>query len=254
MKLTHKHTSTAVIGLTFLFAGHANADTLLGGYIGAQSWQMSADGGFSQNENLVDFEFEDENQVNFYAALEHPIPLVPNIKIARTTMDTSGTTTLTGSFEFGGEVYIADSDLTTQIELTATDYTLYYEILDNDVVSIDIGITGKQIDGDIMVQSDDGDASQENISAIIPMGYAKVAIGLPLTGLGIYAEGAALAIDDDSFTDYQIALTYSFVESLALDLTLQAGYRSTELDINDVDDVYADLQFDGVFLGLEFDF
>jgi hypothetical protein len=37
-------------------------------------------------------------------------------------------------------------------------------------------------------------------------------------------------------------------------MSIQAGYRSTELDLNDVDDIYADLQFDGAFIGIEFDF
>lgn len=254
MKLTHKYTSCALLGSAFLIAGQASADTFLGGYVGVQSWQMATEGGFSQDQNLVDFSFEDENQVSFYAALEHPIPLVPNIKLARTSIDTSGMTTITSEFTFGNEVYIAGSEVSTQIDIDTTDYILYYEILDNDLISIDVGISGKQIDGDIVVVGGNGDTSQESLSAIIPMGYAKIAVGLPLTGFGIYAEGSALAIDDDSFTDYQVALTYSFIESLALDLTIQVGYRSTELDINDLDDVYADLQFDGVFVGLEFDF
>ncbi len=254
MKSTHKYATYSLLAGAILVAGQASADTLLGGYVGAQSWQMATEGGFSQDQNLVDFSFEDENQVSFYAALEHPIPLIPNIKLARTSMDTSGLTSITSEFTFGDEVYVAGSEVATQIDIDTTDYILYYEILDNDLISIDIGVSGKQIDGDIVVVDDNGDASQESLSSIIPMGYAKVAVGLPLSGFGIYAEGAALAIDDDSFTDYQVALTYSFVESLALDLTLQAGYRSTELDINDLDDVYADLQFDGVFVGLEFDF
>lgn len=237
-----------------ILSSNVNADTLLGGYVGAQAWNMGASGGFAQNQSLVNFDFEEETNSSFYAALEHPIPLVPNIKIARTTMDTMGSTVLDAQFTFGDRVYLVNSQLETQVEMTATDYILYYEILDNDLVSIDVGISGKQIDGDFVVVDQNGNSSAESFDGIIPMGYAKIQIGLPFTGLGIHAEGSALAIDDDSLVDYQIALTYSFVETLALDLTLQAGYRSTTLDIDDLDDIYADLEFDGVFLGLEFDF
>lgn len=254
MNQMNKKIAITCASLAVLVSTNTMADTVLGGYVGAQAWNMSAEGGFAQNDSLATFDFEEEANSNFYAALEHPIPLVPNIKLARTTLDTSGSTTINTQFTFGDEVYLINDVLTTELELTATDYILYYEILDNDLVSIDIGISGKQIEGDILVMDQDGRSSQESVNAIIPMGYARVQVGLPFTGLSLFAEGSGLAIDDDSITDYQVAITYSFLESLALDMSLQAGYRNTTIDINDVDDVYADLTFDGAFIGIEFDF
>jgi outer membrane protein len=237
-----------------ILSSTANADTILGGYIGAQAWNMGASGGFAQNESIAEFEFDEETNSSFYAALEHPIPLIPNIKLARTTLDTTGSSVVDTQFTFGGEVYLINSELDTTVDITATDYILYYEILDTDIVSIDLGVSAKQIEGDFVVVDQNGNTGSESFDGFIPMAYGKVQLGLPLTGLGLYAEGSFLSIDDDSFTDYQVALTYSFVESLALDLTLQAGYRNTSLEVNDLDDVYADLEFDGVFIGLEFDF
>jgi outer membrane protein len=244
----------ALAGFTSLTSTHVMADTVLGGYVGIQGWNMSAQGGFSQNDSLATFNFDEKANTSFYAALEHPIPLVPNVKLARTTLDTSGSTVIESQFTFGDEVFLVDSSITNQIELIATDYILYYEILDNDLISIDIGVAGKQLDGDILVSDSNGRSAQQNIDTIIPMGYAKVQLGLPFTGLSILAEGTLLAIDDDSFSDYHVALSYSFLETLAIDMSIQAGYRSTELDLNDVDDIYADLQFDGAFIGIEFDF
>jgi outer membrane protein len=237
-----------------LLATSANADTVLGGYVGIQAWNMGVTGGFAQNDSLADFTFEEEVNPNFYIALEHLIPILPNIKLARTTMDTSGATTINSQFTFGDEVFLVNSNLQTNIEMTATDYILYFEVLDNDLISFDIGVNGKQIDSTIMVKDDDGLMSQQTFDGIIPMGYAKLVVGLPLTGLSLFAEGSALAIDDDSFTDYQVGISYSFVESLALDMYIHAGYRSTELDIEDLDDINANLEFDGAFIGLEFDF
>lgn len=254
MKQINKAIIISCASFAALVSTNTHADTVLGGYVGVQGWNMSAEGGFAQNESIANFSFEEETNTSFYAALEHPIPLIPNIKLSRTTLDTAGSAVIDSQFTFGDEVYLVNSTLSTEVELTSTDYILYYEILDNDLVSIDIGISGKQLDGDIRVVDENGRTSQESIDTIIPMGYARIQIGLPFTGLSAYAEGSALAIDDDSFTDYQIALTYSFMESLALDMSIQAGYRSTEIDINDVDDIYADLTFDGAFIGLEFDF
>ena len=86
------------------------------------------------------------------------------------------------------------------------------------------------------------------------MAYAKTAIGLPFTGLGVYAEGSFLAVGDHSVSDVQAGVTFSFVETLALDLTIQAGYRAMNVELDDLDDIYSNLDFTGVFVGLEFDF
>ena len=231
------------------------ADTLLGAYVGAQAWNMGVDGGFSNNENVTNFSFDDQTNGSFYVALEHPVPLIPNIKINRTMLDTNGVTTLTSTFEFNDEVYSANTDLTTDIEMTGTDFILYYEILDNDLVSIDVGINGKYIDGTIMVSETSGNRMvSEDFSGVIPMGYAKAEVGLPFTGWGLYAEGSFLAIGDSTVSDFQAAITYSFVETLALDMTLQAGYRSMKVELDDLDDLYTNLDFKGVYVGLEFDF
>lgn len=254
MKFTKKLGVIGAVVLATSIQSNAFADTLLGGYVGVQGWNMGVSGGFAQNSSLAEFEFEDKSNVGFYAALEHPVPLVPNLKVARTTMDTEGSTTIDAEFTFGDEVFIANSDLDTQIEMTATDFILYYEILDNNLVTIDVGVSGKQIEGDFVVTESGGDTSSESFSGIIPMAYGKVQFGIPTTDLGIHAEGTFLSIDDNSLIDYQVALYYDFVESLAIDMRLQAGYRSTTLEIEDLDDIYADLEFDGVFIGLELDF
>jgi outer membrane protein len=106
----------------------------------------------------------------------------------------------------------------------------------------------------VVSESESNRTATEEFSGVIPMAYAKAEVGLPFTGLGVYAEGSFLAIGDHSVSDIQAALTYSFVESLALDMTLQAGYRAVTVELDDIDDFYADLEFNGVFVGLEFDF
>lgn len=233
----------------------AQADTLLGAYVGAQGWNMGVEGGFANEESLTEFSYDDQTNSSLYVALEHPVPLIPNLKLVRTTMDTSGFTNLNSQFEFNGELYSANTDVSTDFEMSATDIILYYEILDNDLISVDIGLNGKYLDGTIVVsESESNRTATEEFSGVIPMAYAKAEVGLPFTGLGVYAEGSFLAIGDHSVSDIQAALTYSFVESLALDMTLQAGYRAVTVELDDIDDFYADLEFNGVFVGLEFDF
>jgi len=237
-----------------LLSSNVQADTVFGGYVGAQAWNMGVSGGFAQNQSLTSFDYDTKTNASFYIAIEHLIPLVPNVKLARTNMDFDGATVIDSEFTFGDEVFLVNANLLTNSEITATDYILYYEVLDNDLISFDIGISGKQIDGEIRVTDENGSSSMQAFDGIIPMGYAKLVIGLPLTGLSLFAEGSGLAIDDDSFTDYQVGVSYSFAESLAIDMYIHAGYRATTLDIEDLDDINADLEFDGAFIGVEFDF
>jgi outer membrane protein len=251
--------SIIALGITSLLASvAAQADTLFGVYAGASAWNMATSGGFAESTNTVDFNFADETTSNFYIALEHPLPLVPNLKLSRTNMDNSGTVQLTENFTFGGEIFATTSNVTTTNELTSTDFILYYELFDNDLISFDFGINAKYIDGVLVVRetadtSADAGGRQE-FSGIVPMLYSRLALGLPLTGWSVYAEGSYLSLDDSTLNDYQAAIAYSLLDNLAVDMNLQLGYRSMSLDLNDVDGVYSNLKFKGAFAGIEVHF
>jgi outer membrane protein len=245
------------LGLIFLGASFtSDADTLLGLYAGAQGWNMQTSGGFSSDGTNADFNFEDQTNSNLYVAFEHPLPLIPNIKVQRTIMDTLGETTLNSQYTFGGEIYAENTDVITDVQLTATDFILYYELFDNDLISFDVGINAKLLDGELLVtQKDDpSNSSREAFSGPVPMVYSRLAIGLPFTGFGAFVEGSFLSLDDHTLSDYQAALTYSLMENLAVDVTFQVGYRAVELELDDLDNIYSNLEFKGVYAGLEVHF
>ena len=147
MKKTALSIGMIVLGVSFT----SQADTLLGLYAGAQGWNMQTSGGFSSDGTNANFNFEDKANSNLYVAFEHPLPLIPNIKVQRTIMNTMGETTLNSQYSFGDEIYAANTDLNTDVQLTATDFILYYELFDNDLISFDVGVNAKYIDGDLMV-------------------------------------------------------------------------------------------------------
>lgn len=244
--------AAALLGLT----NTVYADTLLGVYAGVQGWNIGADGGYADDSNLANFSFNDKTKASFYVALEHPIPLIPNLKIRRTSFSNNGDTTLTSSFTFGNQTFEADSRLVTDIDLTNTDYVLYYELFDNDLVSFDFGLNLKDVDGSIFVQDADNPSldGTEHFSGFIPLLYSKLIVEMPLTGLGVYAEGNYLSIDDHKVYEYQAALTYNMMDNFAMDMTWQLGYRSFVLKLDDLDGVYSDLEFKGPFAGVEVHF
>ena len=250
-----KKSLLALSAAATLVAGPAMADTSAGVYAGVQGWHTSPDGGFASNNNTADFNLESDTQTAAYVAFEHPLPFVPNLKLNYTTLETDGNTALQSDLTFNGDLYTANSNVYTNIDIDTTDIILYYELFDNDLVSFDLGINAKYIDGALEVNDVASNTrGYTEFSGIIPMAYSRVQVGLPFTGLGAYAEGSYLSFDDHKLSDYQVALTYSFIESLALDMTLQVGYRNVDMDIEDLDDVYADMTFDGAFAGLEIHF
>lgn len=235
----------------------AQADMLLGLYVGADAWQAENDGSLASNSNLQNFNFEDETFTSYYAALEHPVPLVPNIKLKYTELEMMGSTTLNQSFNYGGSSFSANGKATTRTDLSHVDYILYYEIFDNDLVSIDLGLNAKRFDGDVSVTGTvSGNSKTETLSfsGFVPLAYGRAEVGLPFTGLSVFAEGSLLAIDDSKIQDYQAGIKWEFVDNLAVDMALRVGYRSLVLELDDIDDLYTNIDASGPFAGLQLHF
>jgi len=244
-----------------LMCGSAQADTLLGLYIGGQVWSNEASGSFGQDVldngviNRAVFELDDKNQGSFYVAFEHPIPLIPNIKIASTTLDTVGGTKISEQFTFGKgnfqHTFNIDETLDTTLDASFVDYTLYYEVFDNDLLTFDFGLTARDLDANIKVglQGTDTKTSSLDASGIIPMAYLNTIIGLPFTGLNIFAEANFISYDDQTVYDAQVGVSYAILDNIAVDFDVTLGYRTVKMELNDLDNFYSDLTYDGFFAG-----
>jgi outer membrane protein len=237
--------------LAALMCGTAQADTLLGLYIGGQIWSNEASGSFGEGaDNQSVFEFDDENQGSFYVAFEHPIPLIPNIKIASTALDTVGGTTLNDSFKFDGITYNTNSTLDTTLDASFVDYTLYYEVFDNDLLTFDFGLTARDLDATIQVIEPATQLQSDlDVSGIIPMFYLSTIVGLPFTGFNVFAEANFISYDDQTVYDAQIGVSYAILDNLAVDFDVTLGYRTVKMELDDLDDFYSDLTYDGFFAG-----
>jgi len=230
----------------------AKAD-MLGIYVGAQGWQNEATGGFSQNTSLVDFEFKEQTNTNMYLKFEHPLPLVPNARIRVGKLEGNGSTNLTSSFTFGGKTYGVNGTTNTTLDFTNNDATLYWELLDNDILAFDFGLTAKNIKGDFMV--DDGtQSSTEEVSVWLPMAYAAVKVRIPFAGLYAYGDANYVSYDGSNVHDYEVGIGYDLMDNIAVDVALTAGYREVVIELDDVDDINANLEFSGFFAGLEVHF
>ena len=122
--------------------------------------------------------------------------------------------------------------------------------------SFDIGLTGRDFEGDIAVSSTISTSGNTSTvkgtlktDEIIPMLYASTTVGLPFTGFSVFAEGNFLSFKDHTLHDYQAGISYELIDNLAVDVSLTLGYRATSLKLEDIDNLYTDLEFKGVFAG-----
>ncbi len=243
------------VTLASILSANVQADAL-GIYLGGQLWDNQASGTLGDGSSQVDFNLVDEKQNSFFIAFEHPLPIIPNLRIASTSLETSGVTTLTADFEFEDETFSKDAIVNADFNVSYVDYTLYYELFDNDILSFDFGLTGRDFDGDVtlaaQVTTDSDIVTQSEsiaVTDIIPMLYVATNVGLPLTGLNLYAQGNFLSFDDHTLYDYEVGVSYELIDNLAVDVNINAGYRAVKLELEDLNDLYTNIEFDGVFIG-----
>ena len=74
-----------------LLAAPLQADTLLGLYAGVDGWSMDSSGSFgTASSKMQDFDLGNDTKVSFFIALEHPIPVIPNIRLRTNNLSSSG--------------------------------------------------------------------------------------------------------------------------------------------------------------------
>ena len=229
----------------------AQADTI-GFEVGTSAWNQNYKGTVQSGQNTLDLEktlgLEDETNNSFYILIEHPIPLIPNIMLARTEMDIEEAVTIDDGFIFDGTVFSTETQLTTESDLSHTDLTLYYELLDN-WVNLDVGVTVRQFDEGITLKGG-GLTASEKIDDTLPMLYVAAKFDLPLTGLYIGGDINALSYNGDSLNDYKVNIGYE----TSFGLGLEAGFRSFDLDYEDSSDEKANATIDGGYATIFYHF
>jgi len=228
-------------------SGTVQADAI-GVYFGGQVWDSQATGLVGEKNALIDFNLVDKKQGSYFVAFEHPLPFIPNVMLSSTTLSTDGSATLTEELTFAGETFALNTAVDTGFDVSYLDYTIYYELFDNGLFSFDFGLTARDFDGDITVATS-AVSAKLSTGEIIPMLYASTNIGLPFTGWNVYAQGNFLSIDDHTLHDYQAGISYEVVDNLLVDFNITLGYRSVKLELEDIDNLYTDIEFDGVFAG-----
>ncbi|SDI67609.1 outer membrane protein [Ferrimonas sediminum] len=216
--------SLAAAAIASLISVGAHADAL-GVKVGLDLQQSSVDG----NVHGSGAGWDDSYRFSGYVAFEHFIPLVPNVMIRHNQQEADGSGSLSA-------------------DLTNTDFIAYYELLDNGAVELDLGANYRIYSGKL----NDGGFNSDDLDDGILLVYAKGQVNLVGTGLFIYTDLSVGSYDDKDISDYQLGLGWE-LDMLPLNLAVKGGYRQHSFDVSRWG-TNADLEFSGVFAGVELSF
>ncbi len=173
---------------------------------------------YSTNDTTVGNASDKSNNISGYVAFEHFIPLIPNVKIKYTNLTN----------------HHFDED-----ESSTKNGILYYEILDNDLVELDLGAVYT-------------DAEGYNESANIVQAYGAAKVHVPGVSMHAFAEVIGGSVTKDDALSAEIGLAYTFnPDSSLLNIAVRTGYRVQELDLNHTSNKQ---EIDGLFAGVEVHF
>jgi outer membrane protein len=229
-------------------AASATAD-FVGINIGISHWAPNLSGSFnSSNDTSIDLnndlDINDPSQTSLILILEHPIPLLPNVKYQNLELEASGAKTLERTITFNGELFNSNRKVTSTLDLSHDDIVLYYEILDN-WVNLDLGIDIKRFNGQIGINN-----NNIAIDQTLPLLYISARFDLPFTGFYAGAEVNHLNIGNDSANDSTFLVGY---ES-SIGLGIEGGMKTFSLDLDDANNVDTNIKYEGFYLNGFFHF
>jgi outer membrane protein len=227
----------------------ALSDTVLGIYAGGGVWQTDFSGEVGDvgqlSADLEDLGLQDQDSNFYFVALEHPIPLIPNIRLQHNDVSLSETGVISQQFVLDGVTYNVSEAVVSDFDLSHTDATLYYEVLDN-WVNLDLGITFRMFDGHLDLRgATSGSASQE-LDETVPMIYGKAQFNLPFSGFYATAGGNFVSYSGNNVSDLQASVGY-MSDGLVLDFGVELGLRNFSIELDDVSDLDADMELEGPF-------
>lgn len=245
--------ATASALAALLTAGTANADRLFGVYAGAGVWQQEYSGDIASGAEDVDVErdldLDDQNSNVLYFALEHGVPVLPNLRLNYADISTDGRNTLTRTVAFRGQTFTVSDEVRSELDLTQMDAVAYYQVLDN-MVSLDLGLAARWVDGDVEVSSTSG-VGRAEFEGAVPLLYGRGRADLPLTGLWVGAEAMGMAYDGHQLLDASAQVGWESPVGLGAEI----GWRSYNLELDSFDNIdNAEIDISGPYAAVNFHF
>lgn len=212
------------------------------GYWGAEpSGKVASDGDDFRVQDDLNLEREGSGFV--MGEIEHPLPVLPNVRLRHRTLDDEANGTITNARQFGPLQFQNNQRVRSSYDLEMTDATFYYSPLNN-WISIDVGVTARHLDMQVELENRSTNEREEAGGSVwLPMGHLAARFDLPLTG--VYADGEinAISTGDESMEDMRVALGWQTTSNFGLEI----GYQRMEFETDEVEDLRADVEFEGPY-------
>ncbi|VAW57871.1 hypothetical protein MNBD_GAMMA11-1284 [hydrothermal vent metagenome] len=231
-----KFTVPFALALSVL-SGAANADAL-GFFVGGGVWDYDSTGTFGSTgvgDSVIDVEsdlgFGGQQDAYMWAAFEHFVPIIPNIRVEAATVGDAGSVNVQ---VFEGVTVNG----TASVNLDTVDFILYYRLLDN-WVNLDLGLNIRQLDGDFVL-----DSQTISISETVPMLYLAAQFDLPFSGFSLGGDINIIEFDGSKYQDVRLRAMYEIGV-----IGFEAGLKTTKIELDDVGGVNSNLEFSGLIVG-----
>jgi outer membrane protein len=177
-----------------------------------------------------------------------------HFSIMYTPLEYSGSKTVNRDITFNGQIYPVNTAVDSSIKIRMYDMEYQYDLinLENVMAGFSIGILGKvkYIAGETKLASAATGETKQTFTVPIPMIGAGMHIGLIADLLETRVKGAWIGYSGNSFYDAsaEISLTpFPFLD-------IHGGYRLMKIKVDNISDVYGDMDFYGPYVGISIGF
>ena len=245
MKQRNRFLSLAVAAL---LSSAVQAD-FVGLNIGANLWTPDIKGSFASTNpgstpsiNMNnDLGYRDHSSKSISISLEHPVPLLPNVRYSGSDLNASSRFTSTGPLTFNNRTF--SNTINSTLDLSHNDIVLYYELLDN-WINLDLGVDLKMFDGKVSMVDNNNVPESITVDETIPMLYLAARFDLPLTGFYVGANFQQLSIGDNSAEDSSVMLGYESKVGLGI----EGGIKTFTIELDNANNLNTNLEYDGLYL------
>lgn len=226
------------------------ADTLIGLDGGVDQWWYDAEQTLHSNPSPPIL--ASASTTSYFLALEHPLPILPNIRLQGIRLQAVGGAqvpllTSDGQTTTSSDVHYLASDF------RSTSYILYYDILDNGVIALDLGILANHLQSTHFLSTTNRNSSRHT-DTWLPAAYLDTRIHFPGSDISMFSTVSVANYQDDRWFDAQLGVVYQFMSNPLLNANLRLGYRKLNVTVTHDYATRLDTNFKGYFSGLSFHF
>ncbi|MDZ7871442.1 MAG: TIGR04219 family outer membrane beta-barrel protein [Rheinheimera sp.] len=243
--------SGMIVGLV-ITTGSVQAD-MLGARVGVDYWQVQPEVSAGDPGKAGQLVLNDANELAWYGRFEHPLPLLPNIAVRYQRSEVSANAALVNPIVLEQKTFATGIVATQYNSLKNTDITGYYEVLDNPVFSMDLGLTARLLQSDVRLTAP-STAAARDLSVVLPMLFVDAEIGLWGTGTHWFFSGNYSQYQSDLNYDWRSGIAWRFIDIAMFQAHLRAGWQRAQTNVSNRDQLDFTVANDGSFIGIDIDF